>query len=162
MKTAIIYASKYGTTEKVAHLIAESLKEIGEVSLISLAKKSTENINSYDKVILGTSVYAGSSSRKMKLFCIENQDVLLQKPLGLFVCGMEPSEEKRQLEIQNAYPDYLLEKAQAATFLGGEFLFEKMNFLEKMIIKKIAKTTTSVSNIDYAEIQAFAGKMKGE
>jgi menaquinone-dependent protoporphyrinogen oxidase len=161
MKTAIIYASKYGTTEKVARLLAENLKETDDIILVSLAKKNTEDINQFDKIILGTSIYAGNPSRKMKLFYTQYQTFLLQKTIGLFICGMEPDKEKRQLEIQNAYPNWLHEKAKIAKFLGGEFLFEKMNFFEKLIIKKIAQTNTSVSNIDYVAVQAFAENMKG-
>jgi len=160
MKTAIIYASKYGTTEKIARLLADSLKETDDVILVSLGKKNTEDLNQFDKIILGTSIYAGNSSRKMKLFCAEFQAVLLQKTIGLFICGMEPAEEKRQQEIRNAYPNWLYEKAKSIKFLGGEFLFEKMNFFEKAIIKKIAKTNSSVSNIDYTAIQTFAERMK--
>ena len=40
LKTAIVYISKHGTTEKVACALAEKLKETNETELISLKKKS--------------------------------------------------------------------------------------------------------------------------
>ena len=48
MKTAIIYASKYGTTEKVAGSIANKLKETNEVKLFSLRKNPNPDISGYE------------------------------------------------------------------------------------------------------------------
>jgi menaquinone-dependent protoporphyrinogen oxidase len=157
MKTAIIYSSKYGTTEKVAGTIAEKLSATNEVELISLKNNPNPDISGFAAVILGVSVYAGQVSGKMKSFCKANETVLLQKKTGLFVCGMEPDMAKRRKELSDAYPAVLSEKAVATGFLGGEFQFEKMNFMERMIIKKIAKTDKSVQQIDQIAIESFVG-----
>jgi menaquinone-dependent protoporphyrinogen oxidase len=47
------------------------------------------------------------------------------------------------------------EYAVFACFAGGEFLFEKMNFFERAVIKRIAKTDKSVSSIKEDEIVRF-------
>jgi menaquinone-dependent protoporphyrinogen oxidase len=52
----------------------------------------------------------------------------------------------------------LYEYAVSTCFAGGEFLFEKMNFFERAIIKRIAKTDKSVSQIKEEEIGRFAVK----
>jgi menaquinone-dependent protoporphyrinogen oxidase len=129
MKTAIIYTSKHGTTAKVAQMIAGRLASSGQVSVIDLKKDGYPDINSYEKVILGTPVYAGTPSKTMQRFCKDNIDVLTQKPLALFVCGMEPDTSKQQQELENAYPQELYKHADPTCFAGGEFLFEQMNFL---------------------------------
>lgn len=54
MKTAIIYYSKHGTTERVAHLIGEH--SFNEVDYISLKECSKLDIGTYDRIILGTSL----------------------------------------------------------------------------------------------------------
>ena len=154
MSTAIIYTTKHGTTEKVAQMIAERL--IGnQVSLINLKENKHPDINSFDRIILGTSIYAGTSSKTMQSFCKKNIDALTQKQLSLFVCGMEPDSTKQHQELTNAYPNELLQQAVSKCFAGGEFLFDKMNFIERFIIKRIAKTDTDknvsriiVENID--------------
>ncbi|MCL2413858.1 MAG: flavodoxin domain-containing protein [Bacteroidales bacterium] len=160
MKTAIVYASKYGTAEKVAGMIAEKLKDTNEIELFSLKKSPNPDISQFEMVILGTSIYAGSASKKMKNFCRTNEQILLQKKLGLFVCGMEPTKEKQEKELQDAYPEVLHKNAIATGFLGGAFLFEKMNFFERFIIKKIAKTTTSVHQINENAIDEFVKKLQ--
>jgi menaquinone-dependent protoporphyrinogen oxidase len=155
MKTAIIYTSKHGTTAKVAQMIAERLAG-NQVSIIDLKKEKCPDIHSFEGNILGTSIYAGASSKTMQRFCKGNIETLKQKRLALFVCGMEPESAKRQQELTNAYPQELYECAVSKCFAGGEFQFEKMNFFERAIIKRIAKTDKSVSQIREEEIEKFA------
>jgi menaquinone-dependent protoporphyrinogen oxidase len=150
MKTAIIYTSKHGTTAKVAQMIAGRLTG-NQVSVINLKKDKHPDINSFDGIILGTSIYAGTSSKTMR-FCKENLETLKQKRLALFVCGMEPDETKQQQELANAYPQELYKYAVSKYFAGGEFQCEKMNFFERAIIKRIAKTDKSISRIKENEI----------
>ncbi|MDR1563023.1 MAG: flavodoxin domain-containing protein [Dysgonamonadaceae bacterium] len=151
MKTAIIYTSKHGTTAKVVQMIAERLTG-NQVSIIDLKKEKCPDVNSFDGIILGTSIYASASSKTMQRFCKENIEALKQKRLALFVCGMEPDSAKQQQELANAYPQELYEYAVSKCFAGGEFLFEKMNFFERTVIKRIAKTDRSVSAIKSDEI----------
>jgi menaquinone-dependent protoporphyrinogen oxidase len=160
MKTAIIYTSKYGTTEKVAASIAEKLKDANEVELFSLKKNSKPDISGFELVILGSSIYMGQASKKMKAFCKANESVLLQKKTGLFVCGMHPDKEQQHKELKDAYSEILQNKAIATGFLGGAFLFEQMNFVERSIIKKIAKTTTSIEQIDWEAVDGFINRLK--
>ena len=158
MKIAIIYASKHGTTEKVAFSIAEKLRENNEVELFSLKKNPNPDMNDFGTVILGTPIYAGQASGKMQKFCKNNEPALLQKKTGLFVCGMEPDQAKREKELADAYPTVLLKNAVATGFLGGAFKFEEMNFMERFVINKISKTNESVSRIDENAIEDFVEK----
>ena len=160
MNIAIIYASKYGTTEKVAASIAEKLTGKNEVELFSLKNNPFPDISRFEMIILGSSIYAGQASKKIKAFCKINEPLLLQKRIGLFVCGMHIDKEEREKELKLAYSEALHEKSEASCFLGGEFLFEKMNFFERLIIKKIAKTTKTVHRIDWDAIVDFAEKLK--
>jgi menaquinone-dependent protoporphyrinogen oxidase len=154
MNIAIIYTSKHGTTAKIAQMIAGRLID-SQVSIIDLKKEKCPGLNSFDGIILGTSIYAGTSSKTMQRFCKENIEALKQKRLALFVCGMELDETKQQQELANTYPQELVRHAVSTCFAGGEFLFEKMNFFERAIIKRIAKTDKSVSKIRESEIDRF-------
>ena len=81
MKTAIIYYSKHGTTERVAHLIGEKLSP--ELEYISLKEFHNPDIQGYDRIILGTSIYAGHPGRLMSKFCNKNRAQLEQKMSNL-------------------------------------------------------------------------------
>lgn len=153
MKTLILYLSKHGTTEKVARMIQSGLAD--EVTIVHLKQNRKPDLTSFQRVIIGTSVYAGTPSKSLMKFCLANLKELQTKELGLFVCGMEPDKDKQQKELANAFPAELVQIAKASVFAGGEFLFEKMNFFERMVIKKIAKTSVSISRIDESSVKSF-------
>lgn len=156
MKTAIIYYSKHGTTEKVAHLIGEKLSS--EPAYISLKECHNPSIRDYDRVILGTSIYAGRPGKLMCKFCDENRTQLEQKVIALFICGMDDTHTVE--ELKNAFPESLHSKAVAEAILGGEFLFDKMNFIERFITKKVTKVADSVSSLRYDAITVFSEKLR--
>ena len=145
MKTAIIYYSKHGTTERVTHLIGEKLTN--KVDYISLKECPRPDIRTYDRIILGTAIYAGSPNRKVTQFCHNNQPLLEQKVIGLFICCM--NEEQEAEEINKAFPEFLQRLSIPKAILGGEFQFDKMNFIERFLTKKIAKINSSVSKLRY-------------
>lgn len=158
MNISIIYISNHGTTEKVANLIASKLKkEKFETVLINLRKNSKPNIDDADLVILGSSIHAGNVQKKMKKFCSLYLNQLKNKNLALFVCLME--KEKKWQEFEVAYPKELREHSFANAIAGGEFLFENMNFFERAIIKRIAKTDKSIYDLDNIAIDAFIEKI---
>ena len=153
MKTLIVYISSHGCAEKSAMMIKDLLS--GEVSICNLKNDKVPWLEPFDNIILGGSIHASKVQRKMKEFCNVHSNVLLQKKLGLYLCHMEIG-EKAQKQFDDAYPENLRKKAVAHGLFGGEFDFEKMNFFEKMIVKKVAKITESVFKLDRPKIQAFA------
>jgi menaquinone-dependent protoporphyrinogen oxidase len=54
--------------------------------------------------------------------------------------------------MKTAIPQALYQHALSTCFAGGELRFEKMNFVERAIIKRIAKADKSVSQIREDEI----------
>ena len=62
-------------------------------------------------------------------------------------------------EFREAFPADLVEHASATGLFGGEFNFERMNVLERAIIKKIAKTSQSISKVRPEAILDFARKL---
>lgn len=157
MKTLIVYASKYGCTETCAKRLAE--KMTGDAELLSLKeKKDSIDWEAYDTVIVGGSVYVGKIQKEVSEFCARHLESLLQKRIGLFICGMQ-EEEVLQQELQQSFPEELVAIAIAKDHLGGAFDFEKMNLMERMIVKKVSKVNSSVSNIAEESIRAFATAM---
>lgn len=157
MKTIIVFCTHHGCTEKVARQIQNSLGD--ETTLHNLKSKNQPDLNDFNRIIIGGSIHAGQIQKKVKEFCAKNLDTLLEKELGIFICCMEEG-EKAEKEMQDVFPEELLRHAKATACLGGEFNFDKMNFLEKMIVKKVAKVEQSTSNINYEAIKMFSGKMQ--
>ncbi len=157
MKTAIVYASKHGCTEKCAKKIQNGLNV--ETKIFNLKNTKEFGFVEFDRIIIGGSIHAGQIQKKVKNFCQNNIDILKAKKIGLFLFCMEEG-ETAQKQFDEAFPKELIQHASATGILGGEFNFEKMNFFEKTIVKKIAKINTSVSKISEEKIDAFISQLR--
>ncbi len=131
----------------------------GDVSLINLKKDRNPDIACYDTIIVGGSIHAGKIQKDIRRFCESNSYTLLQKSLGLYICHMQEG-ETAQREFDDAYPEELRAHAVATGLFGGEFDFEKMNFIERTIVHKIAKIEDSVSRIDVEAVRAFVEEVE--
>lgn len=85
----------------------------------------------------------------------ENDDVLQRKNLALFLCCMREGEEAFK-QFDNVFPLRLREAAAAKGLFGGEFVFSKMNFFEKIIARSVSGSTDDKSNLDVEAIREFA------
>ncbi|MCG6189152.1 flavodoxin domain-containing protein [Maribellus maritimus] len=156
MKTLISYSTSHGCTENTARELKEHLG--GEVQLANLKDNPNPELEKFDRIIIGGSIHAGQIQKRVKDFCAKNMDELKAKELGLFICCMEEG-ENAQKQLRNAFPEELHEVAKSTAIFGGEFDFEKMNFFEKMVVKKVAKVKASTSKIDHQAIQKFSKRM---
>ncbi|HKI88303.1 MAG TPA: flavodoxin domain-containing protein [Draconibacterium sp.] len=156
MKTLIAYATTHGCTEKASNELKKHLD--GEVVLVNLKKVSQPDLAFFERVIIGGSIHAGQVQKRVKEFCKKNLMELQNKELGLFICCMEEG-ETAQKQLMGAYPEELLQEAKSTAFFGGEFDFEKMNFIQKLIVKKVAHIRTSTSKVDHEAIHNFSKRM---
>ena len=154
MSTAIIYTSSHGTTEKIANLIKNEIKN-DDVKIIKLKLRELKQIDQFDQIILGTSIHAGRIPRNMQRFMDRNKELLHTKKLGLYLCCMYEGEQANE-QFKNAFIPMLADSAVAKGILGGEFLFDKMNFLERAIVKKLTGHKKTVSRLKMDEIREFA------
>jgi menaquinone-dependent protoporphyrinogen oxidase len=157
MRTAIVYASKHGTTEKVAQNIQKMIGE-DKAQLFNLKNNRHFDLAQFDQVVVGGSIHAGTIQKRIKKFVDQHRPELLEKKLGLFICCMH--EQEAETEFNNAYPEILRSHAVSKKIMGGEFRFDKMNFIEKALVKKIAGINDSVSKIDEGKIQELVGEME--
>jgi menaquinone-dependent protoporphyrinogen oxidase len=148
-----MYMSRHGSAEKSARLLKKKVK--GQVELINLKTDKVPDLDKFDTVIMGGSIHGGQIQDKIKRFCKRNMGILLTKRLGLYLCCMKKGEEA-QRQFIDAYPDPLRNHAEVKGIFGGEFMFDKMNFLERMIVRKAAQVTKNISTINQEVIDHFA------
>lgn len=156
MKTLILVNSKYGSAEKCAKLIMKDLE--GTVDIINLKNKECKDIDSYDNVIIGGSVYAGRMGEEIKKIVENNKESLCRKNVGLFICCKEEGEKAQEFMKANI-PQWLIERAFINEHLGHEINLEKMNFLERFLLKGIFKVKESYSMIDYDALKRLIEKI---
>jgi menaquinone-dependent protoporphyrinogen oxidase len=158
MKTLILYATRHGCAEKCAAKLGAALH--GEVKTAHLKDAGAIDLSDYETVVIGGSIHAGKIQKVVKSFCAKNLEALKNKRLGLFLCCMEEG-PKAEEQFAGAFPEVLIGAATAKGLFGGEFDFDRMNWLEKAIIKKISKIEASVSKIKEQAILDFAAVLSG-
>ncbi|RPH32749.1 MAG: flavodoxin [Bacteroidales bacterium] len=157
MKTLIVFASSHGTTEKVANIIKEKLDST-TVQTYNLKYKPKIDLSDYETIIIGSSIHAGSIQSDIKKFIKDNTISLMQKRVSLYLCCMD--EKKEQEEFNNNYPELLRNHSVYNAIVGGEFLFEKMNFFERFLVRKISGVSSTVSKLRIEEIDNLVNTLK--
>lgn len=148
MKTLIAYASRYGTSEKVAHLLMDRLP--GDVHVQDVVDQAEVNWSTVDHVIVGSSIRMGKIQDEMTAWLHSNESELLKRPLGLYLCAGTPTAAERERELETAYREPLRAHAYFVEVVGNGYDFERMGFLDKAIVRMMAKQTVSSLNLDEA------------
>ncbi len=156
MKTLILFASKYGATEKCAREIAQGINS--SVDLVNLKMQNCDSLEPYHTVLIGGSVYAGRIQGEIKKYLESHQDALKGKNIGLFLCCKD--EGAKAIEyLQANLPEWVVKQAFMKEHLGHEIDFNKMNFMERSLLKLVFKVKEGYSKIDAAAIQRIAKKV---
>jgi menaquinone-dependent protoporphyrinogen oxidase len=160
VKILLVYASKYGATKKAAEKLAEYLEN--SVKLVNLKEENLKEIRlkDYDTIAIGGSIYAGKIQKEVTKFCSDYKSEIISKKLGLFICCGNEQEFDNQL--RNSFEQELINHAITKGYFGYEYNLKKMNFLFKMIIKKMAKIKKSKFEIMEENIKKFAEELAVE
>lgn len=153
MKTLILYATKHGAVRKIAEMIAERLPGS---TVCDVNSGTIPNLSEYDSVVLGGSLMAGQISKTLKEYAVQHSAELKKLRLGLFVSGLDESKEADYLAN---FPAELLAAARAKRFLGGIYDPSKCGFIERMIMKAVAKVSAYTETIDPGRVSLFAKEL---
>ncbi len=156
MTTLILYATKHGCTKKAAAMLEKRLPP--PVTVQPIERSGEIDLEDFDTVIIGGSIHAGRLQSKLQRYCEQNAQALEKKRLGLYLCCMFEG-PKRQTQLEEAFAERLRARACCIGLFGGELLFEKMSFIERAIVKKVAKVSQNVSKFDEQAVEAFARDM---
>lgn len=171
MSTLIVYASKHGSVEQCTSMLKGKLE--GKVEVHNLKQGTAPSLESYDRVIVGGSIYAGRIQKEVTAFCAQNLMQLKSKKTGLFICCM--NKENAAMQLNNVYPKELAESAAAKDSFGGTMRFSDMNFFERLITKMVSKAEakkggsqtpfdgkTDITELEEDRIKTFADRMNQE
>lgn len=131
MKTLVLHESKTGSTEKYAEDIA---KRVG-ADVYPLKKFKLSKMAEYDTIVFGGWIRGGEVKGLNKF--LQAWDSISAKNVLIFGVGMSiaTKEGRDQLINQNLLDMYHVRFYQ----VRGSFHFEKLGFLEKMMIKASVK-----------------------
>jgi len=157
MKVLIVYSSKYGAAQWAVKEIASLLeRDHGAVTEVFNIRNSTPpSPKDFDCVVLGSSVYAGQMNKKLELWAESNQDAIVHKTLGLFVTALTRG-DKAMSYLEAGFPPAILARACAKTETGGLADMQKMKWLDRLIMKKVAGITETKDTRSLENLQSFA------
>jgi menaquinone-dependent protoporphyrinogen IX oxidase len=154
MKGLIIYKGKYGATEQYAHMLAESTK-----FLLATPEELSENdLDRYDCIVLGSSVYIGKL--QLKEWIADHAGELRKKKLFIFiVCGTRPDDKAKTDQIIRDNIPAELKSVARIYFMRGRMNKKKLSFKDGLMLRIGAfftKNPIDKKNMltDYDEVSA--------
>ena len=158
MKTLIVYGSRYGFTESLAKNLAARID--GEVKLVVAKRADKIDLLAFDQIVIGTPIYIGNIYKDVKNFCSKHKNEILESNYRFFVVGLGGPVESIK-NFDSSMDADLIENSIENAYFGGAILLDKMNFMEKMIMKKLGKTNVFYEGINEEAIEAFAASLNG-
>ncbi len=140
-KVLVTYGSKYGSTAEIAEKIGHVLAEEGlQTDVISADK--VKNVSDYQGVVIGSAAYIGGWRKTVVKFVQKNEQALSGRPVWIFSSGPagkgDPLEQVKGWKYpKKLQPDIDKIKPRDITVFHGDIRPEKMNALERWMIKQV-------------------------
>ena len=163
-KILVAYATKYGSTEKMAEAIGDVLSQAGLPADVVPVDR-VRDLTPYRAVILGSAVYIGKWRKEAVQFLKKNQQGLAERPVWLFSSG--PTGEGDPVELLKGwrFPEGLQQTADRirprdTAVFGGVLDPKKLNAIERFVLKRMKAAMGDFR--DWTAIEAWAGKIASE
>lgn len=150
----VAYASKHGSTEKIARWIGKEIR--GNVDVLNV-----NNVNSlnYDYIILGTPIYEHEPLPEMSNFINRNKDQLESKKKSVFVVSSDNEvRSKREMNIE-AFTNIIPGEVNQTAVFAGEIDNSELssNELESVnsYMNSISKPTGSYSKLNEKKCREY-------
>lgn len=159
MKTAIIYASKTGTTKKIAKALVDKID--GEVLTIPIARAKSACLLKYDFVIIAGSIHYGRIQGEIKSFVNKNYKTLQGINYGLYITCT--NQGKAEEYLNKSFSEEIVKSAFVTACFGAEINPNKGDLITKRIInsnlKRFKKENKEPPSIDWELVDEFADKI---
>jgi menaquinone-dependent protoporphyrinogen oxidase len=171
-RVLLVYASKYGQTQKIAEVMASTLRELGHsVELLNTASEKALTVTSadVDALLVGAPVYAGNFPKSMRVWARGNQELLRAKPSAFFsVCLGVLEKENAQAQADErkfveTFTTALGWKPMMTRVLAGGLPYTKYWLPIRWMMRRISRkaggdtdTHRDYEYTDWVEVRQFA------
>ena len=152
--TLIIYSSTDGQTKKICLRIQSLLDQNISSKLVSLNDASKENLDKFERIIIGASIRYGKHKKELFEFINLNLDQITKKENAFFSVNVVARKPEKNTPQTNPYMQkFLLNTLWKPDYLGvfaGKIDYPKYNFFDKQMIRLImwiTKGPTDTSGI---------------
>jgi menaquinone-dependent protoporphyrinogen oxidase len=152
----VAYATKYGSTQEIAGVVAEALRERGLETDVRPAR-DVSSLDGYSAVVLGAALYMHRWHRDVVRFVSRHHTELARLPVAVFAVGpvndttQEFGDAREQLDHVMARWEWL-SPASVAVF-GGRFDPARLRFPGAA---RLLSTVPATDIVDPAAIGAWA------
>ena len=130
MKILIAYSTKNGTVRTCVERLLSGLHNL-EADAVDL-DQTTPDVDQYDIVLVGASVYFGKLRPAARKFLEQNEVLLAKKSLGLFLCcGLAHDYE---YYVEKCFPQSLREVAFQTLYFGGLLKVENCSLTDRILL----------------------------
>lgn len=151
MKILVLYKSKHGSTKSCVQLIKDDSHH--NIELREFQNGIIYNLDEYDHLIIAGSVYYGKIQKQVSEFIERYKDEIKQMKYSLILCC--GNNELFGEQLANVFGDELVEGASRCIYGGHGYDFADMNFMEKIIVKKVSKVSESMTKLNYDDLKEF-------
>ena len=130
MKGIIIYKGKYGATDQYAHLLGSAL----QIPVIASDSVRVKDVEKYDYVIIGSSVYIGKLL--IRDWLKKNMATILSKKIFIFTVSGTPPGNTQKLETiaRENIPEEIRNRCQVY-FLHGRMIKKNLSRFDRFLLK---------------------------
>lgn len=162
MKVLILYATKTGTTEKCAGLLADRLLGTNGIqSDVFPVTRAPASFSEYSAVIIGGSIRMGRINKTATELLKKRGSEIMRTKTAYFCCCGFPENGAQYLE--DNFGHELCSKAICTGCFGGELDEKKLKGLDKLVAKAVtSKPEQPPIAINEAAINEFADKLSGD
>jgi menaquinone-dependent protoporphyrinogen oxidase len=156
----VTWATRYGSTEEVAHAIADDLLRQG-LAVNAQPMRDVRSLDRYNAIVLGCALYMGRLHKDARHFLASHRAELMQRPVALFVLGpihadaKEFAEAEKQMKKELAKFPWFSPASQQV--IGGRFDPERFGFPFNILpaLRKIPANDAR----DWTAIHSWAGNL---
>lgn len=157
----VTYATRYGSTEETARMVAAVLHAEGlEVEVRAIDKVTT--CKPYSAVVLAAALYIGRLHGKARRFLRDHRDEVIHIPVALIVPGPVGAEEKQWLGAREQLDKELARlpwfHPVAQQIVGGKWDPAKLGFPFRWTLRKVPASDAR----DWNAIRSWAHELAGK
>ena len=106
-------------------------------------------------MLIGGSIYGGKIQREVSWFCERNQEALLDRPVGLFLCCLYTG-ARAEAQLREAFPPWLVAHAFASRLFGGALRYSRLRLFDRFLVRSVSHGSGDVDRVRTDQIEAMA------
>lgn len=155
MGTAIIYHTRYGTTQHIAKELAAGFGDDTEIR--SCSKADAALITKNTRIIIGGPIYGGKISAKLIRICEHYKSILLRQTVGLFISCMY-QDERAHNQLIDTFPGWLVAHACYSDWLGGRVILDDLGLVDRITAVRFAGLKKNMDRMQPDRIRTYIEK----